>query len=115
MNQKALKRGFLMIAGIMSVAVIVLSQVFYQPIEPLQKKIVTEQSADDQPSDDTTISAPSDIVSHGNAIAFNQSPPAVNEKLAETEIRKQSLTVIRKAFVSFFKTLFRVIISPNAP
>ncbi len=34
-----------MIAGIMSVVVIVLSQVFYEPIEPLQKKVATEQSA----------------------------------------------------------------------
>ncbi len=104
-----------MIAGIMSVVVIVLSQVFYEPIEPLQKKIATEQSADEQSADEATITAPSDIVSHGNAVAFNHPPAGVNEKLAATEIRKQSLTVIKKAFVSFFNTLFRVIISPNAP
>ena len=104
-----------MIAGIMSVVVIVLSQVFYEPIEPLQKKVATEQSSNDHSTDDTAISAPSDIVSHGNAVAFNQPPVGVNEKLADTEIRKRSLTVIKKAFVSFFNTLFRVIISPNAP
>jgi ABC-type transport system involved in cytochrome bd biosynthesis fused ATPase/permease subunit len=115
MNQKALKRGFLMITGIMSVVVIVLSHVFYEPIEPLQKKVATEQSSNDHSTDDTAISAPSDIVSHGNAVAFNQPPVWVNEKLADTEIRKRSLTVIKKAFVSFFNTLFRVIISPNAP
>jgi ABC-type transport system involved in cytochrome bd biosynthesis fused ATPase/permease subunit len=115
MNQKALKRGFLMITGIMSVVVIVLSHVFYEPIEPLQKKVATEQSSNDHSTDDTAISAPSDIVSHGNAVAFNQPPVGVNEKLADTEIRKRSLTVIKKAFVSFFNTLFRVIISPNAP
>ena len=104
-----------MITGIMSVVVIVLSHVFYEPIEPLQKKVATEQSSNDHSTDDTAISAPSDIVSHGNAVAFNQPPVWVNEKLADTEIRKRSLTVIKKAFVSFFNTLFRVIISPNAP
>jgi len=104
-----------MITGIMSVVVIVLSHVFYEPIEPLQKKVATEQSSNDHSTDDTAISAPSDIVSHGNAVAFNQPPVGVNEKLSDTEIRKQSLTVVKKAFVSFFNTLFRVIISPNAP
>ncbi len=104
-----------MITGIMSVVVIVLSQVFYEPIEPLQKKVATEQSADEQSADEATITAPSDIVSHSNAVASNHPPAEVNEKLAATEIRKQSLTVIKKAFVSFFNTLFRVIISPNAP
>jgi ABC-type transport system involved in cytochrome bd biosynthesis fused ATPase/permease subunit len=115
MNQKALKRGFLMIAGIMSVVVIVLSHVFYEPIQPLQKKVATEQSADEHSTDDTAISAPSDIVSHSNAVVVNHPPAEANEKLAATEIRKQSLTVVKKAFVSFFNTLFRVIISPNAP
>ncbi|MCA6379648.1 MAG: hypothetical protein IM574_04345 [Cytophagales bacterium] len=115
MNQKALKRGFLMIAGIMAVVVIVLSQVFYEPIQPFQKKVATEQSADKHSTDGTSISAPSDIVSHSNAVVVNHPPAEVNEKLADTEIRKQSLTVVKKAFVSFFNTLFRVIISPNAP
>jgi hypothetical protein len=113
MTTKALKRGFLMIAGILSVAVIVLTQSFYQPIEGSQKKAKTEQA--DQNSKDVFINAPSDMVPHGNTVAVNEHSPSLAEKINTTTEPKKASVVVKKVVVTFFKTLFRVFIAPNAP
>jgi anionic cell wall polymer biosynthesis LytR-Cps2A-Psr (LCP) family protein len=83
MTTKALKRGFLMIAGILSVVVIVLTQSFYQPTESLQKKAKTEQA--DQNSKEVSIHAPSDMVPHGNTVAVNENTPSIAEKIGSTD------------------------------
>ncbi|MFM9836859.1 MAG: hypothetical protein ACKVOQ_01270 [Cyclobacteriaceae bacterium] len=113
MTTKALKRGFLMIAGILSVVVIVLTQSFYQPSESFQKKAKTEQA--DQNSKEVSIHAPSDMVPHGNTVAVNESTPSIAERVGSTDEPKKAVVVVKKVFITFFKTLFRVIIAPNAP
>jgi hypothetical protein len=113
MTTKAVKRGFLMIAGILSVVVIVLTQSFYQPSESLQKKSKTEQA--DQNSKEVFINAPSDMVPHGNTVAVSEHSPSLAEKISSTTEPKKTSIVVKKVFVTFFKTLFRVIIAPNAP
>jgi ABC-type transport system involved in cytochrome bd biosynthesis fused ATPase/permease subunit len=114
MNDKALKRGFLMIAGILSVIVIVLSQSFYESSEIAHKKTTTEQE-DNQSSTQTTISAPSDMVPHGNAVAINEDIPSAPEKIGSKDEPKKIVSVTKKVFSTLFKTLFRVFIAPNAP
>ena len=114
MTYKTLKRGFLIVIGILSVAIIVLTQSFYQPVETHVKKANSERSADKN-ENNVTISAPSDVVPHGNAVALNQSTPSLAEKISGIEKPATTTLVIKKAFVTFFKTLFRVIIAPNAP
>jgi hypothetical protein len=114
MGTKALKRRFLMIAGILSVVIIVLTQSYFQPTESLQKKAKTEQSTEEQ-ENQTFINAPSDMVPHGNAVAVSDSPASVPEKTSNPNESNKSSVVVKKVLVTFFKTLFRVIISPNAP
>jgi hypothetical protein len=113
MTTKALKRGFLMIAGILSVAVVVLTQSFYQPIEGIQKKAKAEQT--DQTGKEVFINAPSDMVPHGNTVAVNENTPSIAEKIGSTDEPKKAVVVVKKVIVTFFKTLFRVFIAPNAP
>ena len=103
-----------MIAGIVSVVVIVLTQSFYQPVETHQKKATSEKTAE-KGSGQVTISAPSEMVPHGNTLAINPNTPSIAEKIAGLEKPKASTPTIKKVFVSFFKTLFKVIIAPNAP
>lgn len=102
-----------MIAGILSVVVIVLTQSFYQPSESFQKKAKTEQA--DQNSKEVSIHAPSDMVPHGNTVAVNESTPSIAERVGSTDEPKKAVVVVKKVFITFFKTLFRVIIAPNAP
>ena len=103
-----------MIAGILSVAVIVLTQSFYQPSQSFSKKANTEQA--DQNSKEVSISAPSDMVPHGNTVAVNESSPSsITEKIGSTDQPKKVSVVAKKVLVNFFKTLFRVFIAPNAP
>ncbi len=113
MTAKELKKGFLMIAGILSVVVIVLTQSFYQPSESLQKKSKTEKA--DQNGKEVFIHAPSDMVPHGNTVAVNENTPSIAEKIGSTDEPRKAVIVVKKVFVTFFKTLFRVIIAPNAP
>ena len=113
MTTKALKRGFLMIAGILSVVVIVLTQSFYIPSESFQKKTKTEQAPEQD--NQVFVSAPSDMVPHGNTVAVNENTPSIAEKIGSTDQPKKTTVVVKKVFVTFFKTLFRVIIAPNAP
>ena len=103
-----------MIAGILSVAVIVLTQSFYDSTETSQKKAATEQTPE-QNTHAVTISAPSDMVPHGNAVAVNHQQPSVLEKFSRIEKPKRTSVIIKNTVVTFFKTLFRVIIAPNAP
>jgi hypothetical protein len=113
MTAKALKRGFLMIAGIVSVAVIVLTQSFYLPSENLQKRAKTEQA--DQNSKEVFINAPSDMIPHGNTVAVNENTPSIAEKIGSTDEPKKTAIVAKKVLVNFLKTLFQVFIAPNAP
>lgn len=102
-----------MIAGILSVVVIVLTKSFYQPSESHQKKAKTEQA--DQNSKEVSIHAPSDMVPHGNTVAVNENTPSIAEKIGSANAPKKAIVVVKKVFVIFFKTLFRVTIAPNAP
>ena len=92
-----------MIVGILSVVVIVLTQSFYDSTETAQKKVKTEQTADQNASEVTTISAPSDLVPHGNAVAIHHTPYGMLEQIAPVEKKKNASVVIKKTFVSFFK------------
>ncbi len=102
-----------MIAGILSVAVIVLTQSFYQPSQSFQKKAKTEQA--DQTSKEVFINAPSDMVPHGNTVAVNEHSPSLAEKISGPAEPKKTVVVAKKILVNFFKTLFQVFIAPNAP
>lgn len=102
-----------MAVGIMAVAVIMLTQSFYQPTHTTQKKDSgTEQSGN---TSSTVVTAPSDVTNPTNGVAVQEDIPGVIDEIAPSPKSEKISQVVRKTTVQFFKTLFRVFISPNAP
>lgn len=104
-----------LLAGIVAAGIIVFSQLFYfQAANYCQEKVDTEQH--DQKSDlpESYISIPSTISSTSN-VEIHQTPTFILETLLEKEVDAESDHTISLPVNKFFHTLFRFIISPNAP
>jgi LAS superfamily LD-carboxypeptidase LdcB len=108
MNIKSLYRFFILFVGICTVAVILLSKAFYPATETTKEK-------DSKAKTEVAIHAPSDVASQSNSVDVTQHHPALITTLQQDETREGKFTVVTKTFTTLFKTLFRVIISPNAP
>ncbi|HEU5291069.1 MAG TPA: hypothetical protein VFU05_10525 [Cyclobacteriaceae bacterium] len=105
-------------AGIATAGVIVFSQLFYfQAANYCQKKAETEQH--DQKKDgsgtETHISIPSSSISSSSHIELTHDLSFILEALFESEPKEEEVTSITIPVNRFFQTLFRFIISPNAP
>ena len=102
-----------MIVGLLAATVIVLSHVFKAPEEIAGKKPATEQSSKSESK--TVISAPTEAVMHAAVQVDEQVPQTLLEVLAEPQSHPGFVPVAKQLVSGFLKTLFRVIISPNAP
>jgi len=111
MKSKSLQRTLLLASGLCAVIVILLSQSFYQ-ISSTPSKITTEKPSDTK---EVAIHAPSDVAAQGQSVELNNSQPSVAEELVLADDKNEKAIFIQKIATNFFKTLFRVIISPNAP
>jgi hypothetical protein len=110
----------MLLAGIATAGVIVFSQLFYfQAANYCQKKAETEQA--DQKKDgkkdgtETHISIPSSSISSSSHIELTHDLSFILEALFESETKEESVTRISLPVNRLFQTLFRFIISPNAP
>lgn len=110
MKSKSLQRALLLASGLCAVAVILLSQVFYTANPSAKGK--TEKSKDESA---VVIQAPSDMAAQGQAVEISHSQVATVEELHLADNKNESAVFIQRVATDFFKTLFRVIISPNAP
>ncbi len=110
MKRKSLQRTFLLASGLCAVAVILLSQVFYTGNPSAKAK--TEKSKD---KSEVAIQAPSDMAAQGQAVELSHSQVATVEELHLSDNKNENAVFIQKVATDFFKTLFRVIIYPNAP
>ncbi len=109
MNTKSLQRLFILASGICAVVVILLSQSFYQVSGQTLKTKAKDKK-------EVTIQAPSDVVAQGQAVELNhQQQPSLLEELILSDKKQEVVVFIQKTTANFLKTLFRVIISPNAP
>jgi hypothetical protein len=108
MKTKSLQRIILLATGICAVVVILLSQSFYQVPSQLSKTKSKEKK-------EVTIQAPSDVAAQGQAVELNHQQPSLLERIILSDKKKETVVFIQKTTINFFKTLFRVIISPNAP
>ena len=109
MKTKSLQRVILLACGLCAVAVILLSQSFYQ----VSGQALKSKSKDKK---EVAIHAPSDVAAQGQAVELNhQQQPSLLEELILSDKKEQTVVFIQKTALDFFKTLFRVIISPNAP
>jgi hypothetical protein len=109
MEKKSLQRVILLATGICAVVVILLSQSFYKNSQPLAKADNAKNKKE------ITIQAPSDVASQGQSVELNGQQPSLLEELILGDKKNETVVFIRKTTFNFFKTLFRVIISPNAP
>jgi hypothetical protein len=111
--KKEVKRHISMAVGILAVAVIVLTQSFYQPTHITQKKDAgTEQTG---ANSKTVVSAPSDLSNPTNGGAVQSHSPGIIDEISPSPKPEKISQVVRKTTIQFFKTLFRAFISPNAP
>lgn len=108
MNIKSLYRVFILLVGICTVAVIVLSKAIYPASEVVKEK-------DAKAKTEIAIHAPSDVASQSNSVAVSEHQPGLVTTLQLNEKREEKFSVVTKTVTTLFKTLFRVIISPNAP
>jgi hypothetical protein len=102
--------------GIITATVIVLSQLFwFQTADFSKKKAATEQTEDANQQEVAHISLPSPSIPTGTSVEQGQKSSFIQVLLFEegkdSEIPTSLPTVVGK----FFKTLFRVLIAPNAP
>jgi len=111
MKSKSLQRVLLLAAGFSAVLVILLSQSFY-PTSTSLAKIKAEKASEKK---EIAIHAPSDVAAQGQSVELNHSQPSTLEKLILADDKNKKAIFIQKIATNFFKTLFRVIISPNAP
>jgi hypothetical protein len=110
MKSKSLHRVFLLASGLCAVTVILLSQAFYKGNPDPKAK--AEKAKD---KSEVLIHAPSDMTVQGQAVELDHSQPALLEELSLSDDKNEKAAFIQRTATDFFKTLFRVIISPNAP
>ena len=111
MKKKTLSRIFMIASGILAAVIIVFSQSYYQQSELTQKN----DSEKKDKSEKVMVSAPSDAVTSNSLVKLSENTAiSVPSSFSITEI-KSFVKIEKKVFVRFFRTLFRVVISPNAP
>jgi starvation-inducible outer membrane lipoprotein len=112
--KKRVYRSILMVVGLLAAAVIVLSHVYKAPEEVTIKKPATEQSSESDSK--PVISAPTEAVMQGATVQVDeQAPQTLLEVLKEPQSQSGFAEVAEEVVSKFLKTLFRAIISPNAP
>lgn len=105
-----------LLAGIVTAAVIVFSQLFYfQAATYCQKKAETTEQSQKEGSKESYISIPSSTISSTSTIDLNQSVSFVLETLFEDEGDQKTAPEVELPVSRLFQTLFRFIVSPNAP
>jgi len=110
MKIKSLQRTILLATGISTVLVILLSQSFYKTADVAVKK------SDSKNKKEVTIHAPSDVASQGQSVQLSEEQQsALLEEITPSDDTDELVVIVKKTTTKFFKTLFRAIISPNAP
>lgn len=105
-----------LLAGIVTAGVIVFSQLFYfQAATYCQEKVDTKQHDPTSDSPESYISIPSSTISSTCNVEIHQDLSSVSEILFEKQSDEESNNIISLPVNKFFHTLFRFIISPNAP
>ncbi len=105
-----------LLAGVAIALVIVFSQLFYfQAANYCQKKVDTQQH--DQKTDvpKSHISIPSSTITSTSHFEIHQHISFALEILFELEPEEKSSDIVSFPTSRFFHTLFRFVISPNAP
>ena len=104
--------------GIITALVIVLSQLFWFQAATFTKKVAeTEQknNATKEATQEAQISLPSSSLPSSNTVVVEHDFSFIHEILFEKETSPEASKSVLLTAGKFFHTLFRAIISPNAP
>ncbi len=103
------------VIGLVAALTILFSQSFYYSLSSVQEKVaVAKKSADDQEKE-IKISSSNDLLSTVAQLNITPTDFSVIEILLNDSVDFSSLRPETADFNTFFRTLFRQIISPNAP
>jgi hypothetical protein len=121
MRKKAISKKLMLVAGILAAVIILFSQAFQKETAQILSRIGPEkaEAKDCKPADaekKVVIAASTDAVISGAAVQVQDTNPSLIREIIFKENSAASRTVILETvLVDFFKTLFRVVISPQAP
>jgi hypothetical protein len=112
--KKQVFRLILMISGVLTVAVILLSQSLYFPGEKDHALRKADTSTEQAPGT-TIIQAPADVVPSPSVQLDEVAPTALKKVPVPAEAHGKRTFPVSRILSSYFINLFRAIISPNAP
>ncbi|CAN5418972.1 hypothetical protein BH09BAC3_BH09BAC3_05750 [soil metagenome] len=121
MTEKALSKKLMLVAGILAAIIVLFSQAFQKETTQILSKIRPDMAAtkDAKPADaekKVVIATSTEAVTSGTAVQVEDTNPSLIREIIFDENSAAVQPVILKAvLVDFFKTLFRVVISPQAP
>ena len=104
-------------AGILTALVILFSQALRHETSDFLSKIKAEQASKSTENDKAIIiAAPSEAVTSSQAVEVGDADPSLIREIVSSEKQSSGVPALCKTFLTdFFKTLFRVYISPQAP
>ena len=113
-RNRSIYRGFLIAAGLLAVVVIILSHTYILRVEE-GKQTATEQAGETKEGK-TVLTVPAEALTQGSLVRVDeQVPVSVIEILGEPQKIQNFVPRSEVIFSNLFKTLFRVLIAPNAP
>jgi hypothetical protein len=117
MAKKEISRTLMLAAGILAAVVILCSQAFQKETRSILSRIdsgKTEKPADAEKK--AIIATPSDAVTSGQAVEVGDADASFIREIVRNEDKDSKQFILDKTIlVDFFKTLFRAVISPQAP
>lgn len=115
--KKSLPKNLMLVAGVLAAAVILCSQAFEKETKSILSKIQSEKS--EKPADaekKIIVAAPADAMTSGPAAEVHHTNPSLIREIILDEDKPSKQPALYKTILAdIFRTLFRVVISPQAP
>ena len=116
MTKKVTIRAWTLITGLATALLIIVSQLFYFAAPRHAKQDVKTEQQQEQSEDGSFITLPSSTLPSSTAhVEFQQESFCLFEILFEEESELETVIDFELPVGKLFQTLFRAIISPNAP
>ena len=117
MKRNLISKQAMVVAGIIAAVIILLSPAFQKEACLFLSDIKNDKDGKQVPEKEATvIKAPSDAVTSTQSCEIEDANPTViREIILEEGQQPKHVTLSKAIFSSLFKTLFRTIISPQAP
>ncbi len=117
MEKKSISKNLMLSAGILAAMVILFSQAFQKETTTFLSKIkpVTTEKVPEAEKK-AIVPAPTDAVTSGQAVKTDDASPSfIREIIFGEDKGAEQPAIDHTILADFFKTLFRVFISPQAP